>query len=292
MKQIKQQPLVELGLTNLEALIYTFLLENSPATGYGIAKGIGKPDANTYKALVSLQSKGVIIIEDSQTRLCRAIPLEELLNNYQKHYNEVINRAKNQLEKLKPSPADNRTYQLLSAEQVISKYRNMFSQSERVIMLEFFPYAIKELYQDIIAAAKRGVRITAKVCEQCNLPGVKVIVDPRGDYIRKRWPGQWANGVFDGEEYLLAFLSKDGSQVIQAVWSRNQYLSWIYYQGFVYELMLSDLEKGINDNQEINTLKEIIKKYKKLLNLKETGYKDASTFFIKVNKDRKNNKEE
>ena len=45
----------EIGLSELEATIYIWLLENKRSTGYKIAMQIGKPVANTYKALKSLQ---------------------------------------------------------------------------------------------------------------------------------------------------------------------------------------------------------------------------------------------
>jgi len=47
--------LVPFGFTNLESEIYVFLLGESPATGYRIAQAIGKPAANTYKAIESLR---------------------------------------------------------------------------------------------------------------------------------------------------------------------------------------------------------------------------------------------
>jgi hypothetical protein len=40
--------LMALGFTELEARIYTFLLQESPATGYRIAQAIQKPVANTW----------------------------------------------------------------------------------------------------------------------------------------------------------------------------------------------------------------------------------------------------
>jgi len=273
------QSLVELGLTSLEAEIYTFLLENSPATGYGIAKGIGKPAANTYKALESLHNKGAIIIEDSQTRLCRAVAVEELLDSFERRFDRLKDRAQAELKKLKSSPHDKRVYQIQTTDLVVSRYRKMLSDCKRVVMLDFFPFPLKELRNDIMAAAKRGVSITVKAYEPCDMAGVDIVVDPCAEAMLKKWPGQWANGIFDGEQYLLAFLSKNGRQVRQAVWSNNQYLGWIYFQGFVHELLVSELEAGLDNNLNVSKLKRIRNKYRKYLNLEATGFKDATTFF-------------
>jgi hypothetical protein len=60
-----------LGFTELEAAVYTFLVESSPATAYRVAQGIGRPVANTYKAVESLQQKGAVLVDETGTRLCR-----------------------------------------------------------------------------------------------------------------------------------------------------------------------------------------------------------------------------
>jgi len=273
------QPLVQLGFTHLEAEIYAFLVENSPATGYGIAKGISKPTANTYKALESLSHKGAVVIDDDQTRFFRAVAVEELLDGFERQFDSVRNRALEELKKLKSSPRDERVYQLHTTHLVFSRYRKMLSECERVVMLDLFPVALRELRQDILAAAKRRVKITVKVYEPCQLKGVKVVMEENREAILKKWPGQWANGFFDGEQYLLAFLSKDGRQVRQAIWSNNQYLAWTYYQGFIHELMVSELVAGLKANLEIPELKRITRKYRKYLKLEATGYKDAASFF-------------
>ena len=72
--------LSELGFTNLEAEIYAFLLQESPVTGYRIAQAIGKPAANTYKAIQTLELKGAVIVDEGSSRMCRAVSADELLN--------------------------------------------------------------------------------------------------------------------------------------------------------------------------------------------------------------------
>src|SRR5262244_1295461 len=78
--------LTRLGFTALEAEVYTWLLGEPGATGYRIAQGIGKPVANTYKALESLQKKGAILVEEDESRLCRAVPPEELLTQLERGF--------------------------------------------------------------------------------------------------------------------------------------------------------------------------------------------------------------
>ncbi len=79
MNQDHLQPLVALGLTETEALVYGYLIQNSPATGYRVSHAIGKQPANTYKAIASLQAKGAVMAEEGGTKMCRAVPAEEFL---------------------------------------------------------------------------------------------------------------------------------------------------------------------------------------------------------------------
>ena len=77
----------ELGLSELEANIYIWLLENKRSTGYKISGQIGKPVANTYKALKSLQNKGAVISDDSKgTTYFDTIPIEEFLNKLENEF--------------------------------------------------------------------------------------------------------------------------------------------------------------------------------------------------------------
>ena len=55
--------LTSLGSTMLEAEIYVYLVQHSPASGYKIAKAIGRSFPSTYKAVVSLQAKGAVLVD-------------------------------------------------------------------------------------------------------------------------------------------------------------------------------------------------------------------------------------
>lgn len=279
MSDIDLQPLIALGLTHSEAEIYAFLLENSPATGYRIAKGIDKQPANTYRALDSLHSKGAVIIDDSRTRLCRAVPVEELLSNFERRFVDVKNRAERELSKLKPSPRDYRVYQLKTTELVLSRFRGMLSNCQRVAVLDFFPWAVEMLRDDIIAAVKRGVRVTIKVYQPCELPGATVVLEPSGTVLVETWPAEWLNGIVDGREYLLALLDKNGEGVRQAVWSDSHFLGIVYYEGFICELMATELIAADYQNCDADKLRDIISKWRKFLGLSSAGYGDLMSYF-------------
>ncbi|MFH1700228.1 MAG: helix-turn-helix domain-containing protein [Candidatus Zixiibacteriota bacterium] len=291
MQNINLKPLIGLGFNNLEAQIYTYLLQNSPATGYRIAKGLAKPASNIYKAIETLHKKGAIIIDDDTTRLCRAIPVDELIDSLQRKFDNLKNQAKAELNRLKISQSDNRIYQLQSTDQVISRFQKMLSECQRVAIMDLFPFAVEILHKDIIAAIERGVRVIMKLYRPREIPGATIFLQCDGESVIERWPGQWANGIIDGEEYLLSFLTKDAKDVHQAVWSNNYCLSWIYYDGLANEFLVTALRNGFENNQSVDELKNKFNKYESMLKLDATGFKGATSFFLALSGETEKEKE-
>src|SRR5436190_9967806 len=110
------QSLTGLGFTELEAEVYVSLLRHSPATGYRVAQSIGRPVANTYKAIESLQYKGAVLVDEGSNRLCRAVPAEELLAQIERSFQHRRQEAAKALASLHAAPEDDRVYQLQSVE--------------------------------------------------------------------------------------------------------------------------------------------------------------------------------
>src|SRR5215207_7262357 len=95
-----------LGFSRLEGAIYSFLSGHSPATGYRVAQAIGKPVANTYKGLSALAARGVVVVEDGPSRLCRAVPSAELFGQLMKDLQAKCARAADALAKVERSGDD------------------------------------------------------------------------------------------------------------------------------------------------------------------------------------------
>ena len=73
--------LTDIGFSNLEATIYITLLKEPGVTGYRVAKILGKPVPNTYKALDSLKKKGAVIADETSKSLqFTPLPIEEYLD--------------------------------------------------------------------------------------------------------------------------------------------------------------------------------------------------------------------
>lgn len=245
MDPASEEALVAMGLSALEAQAYAWLLRHGAASAYGVAKGLGKPTANTYKAIDSLLHKGALLHEEGAGREVRAVPPEEFLGALERRFRARLARAAAGLERLAPPAADERVWRLGDADQVRERLRAMLAAARRVCVVDLFPPAVEALRAPLEEAARRGVVVAAKVYAPCELLGVRVVLEPRAAEVSARWPGQWSNAVVDGHEHLLAWLSADGRRVRQAVWSPSPFLSWIYHTGLVRELWTSAMERAL-----------------------------------------------
>jgi hypothetical protein len=213
--------LTGLGLTMLEAEIYVYLLQHSPASGYKIAKAIGRSFPSTYKAVVSLQAKGAVLVDDGRSRLSRAVPVGELMDQLETRFHQQRSAAVTALDRLPKSPADTRIYQLTSIDQVYERGRRLLAECEERALLELFPEPLARLRESIEQTAARGVDLTARVYERTTLRHVRLIHSPFGEQDLRMFKTQWLALLIDGRQFLLAHLLRGGAGVMSATSSAN-----------------------------------------------------------------------
>ncbi len=252
----------DIGLTQLEAEIYVFLIQHSPATGYKISKGIGRSKTNTYKALASLQAKGAILVDDGDARLCRAVPPDELLEQMAHRFQEQRAQVAEAVRELGCSPDDSRVYALQTVDQVYSRCRQMLRGSREVGFLDLFPEPLRQLEDEIRAAVRRGVRLAVQVYEPADVSGVDVILNRSSADLLRRWAVQWLSLFIDGEQHLIAMLASDGDRVYQARWSASPILSWAYFSYADSDFLLSTLAPLLEEDASPDRLRAIYRRWK------------------------------
>ncbi len=255
------EPISALGFTELEAAAYAYLVQHSPATGYRIAHGIGKPIANTYKAIESLARKGAVVIEQTGNRMCRAVPPEEVLDRAEHSFRKRRDAASRALSGLPLADQDAGVYGLTSRDQVFDRACRMLAQARGVALLDLFPGPVAELERDIRTAAVRGVSIGVQVYRAVELAGVETVVKASGATVLRNWPGQWLNCVVDGAQLLMAFLSEDGQTVHQAIWSQSPFLCWAYQSALAGQLLSSRLQEAIVGQWSTRKIEDTIARF-------------------------------
>lgn len=274
--------LVALGFTELEAAVYLYLVENAPATGYRVSHDIGKPVANTYKAIESLHQKGGVMVDESgENRQVRAVPPHELLDQFSNAFRKRHEAANRALEGLEPQEQDMGVYTLTNTDQVVARARTMLEDADDVVLCDLFPRAVVKLRDDLEAAAQRGVMVAARVYEPTELEGAELVTSTRAAEVRGRWPGQWLNMVVDGAQILLSFLSEDASKVHQAVWSGSPFLSWVYHVSFSWEITGTRVEDALERaSVTLEEIRELIMDFERIRTPGARGYR-AVTSLVK-----------
>ena len=230
-------PLQALGFTETEALVYGYLVENSPATGYRISHAIGKQPANTYKALRSLEDKGAIIVEAGKTNLCQAVPPDELLDSLEKQFHQHRLEAKRELEVL-PSPSVYAgIFHLTSVEQVIQRATTMIGDATSIVLCDLSPGPCELMTSVLREAAKSGVLVACHVYADEEIEGVHTLNMTDSDLESIDWPGQQISVVVDSREHLLGLLAMDMEEVREAVWSSSNFLSCMQHNHLAADLL-------------------------------------------------------
>ena len=230
--------LVGIGFTALEAEVYGALARGGASTGYRVARMIGKPAANTYKAIESLHAKGAVLVDDSKARVVRAVPPRELVRLVGRDLDTRKKRVSDALADLPVPDADRRIYELGTRAQVFERARTMLASARRIALLDLGPGPLAELRDDLVKAARRGVTVALRTDAAAELPGVEVVViPPRGTAAAEPWPGEWLTIVVDGTEHALAVFGADG-ELHQGVWSNSAFLAWVFHSGLAAEITL------------------------------------------------------
>jgi len=253
--------LISLGLTDLESRIYIFLLKENPATGYGIARAVARPVANVYKAVMSLEQKGAVIVEEDRKRLCRPVPIAEFLRQVERRFGESQKRVMEELAKLESISEDEGVYRIRSVEQVFERSRSMLARATRAITIDAFPGILNDLLPDIRRKARSGIEIIVKAYQPVSVPHVKVVVDSRGGGVVNDYPGHWLKLIVDARESLLAFISADAAHVHQAVWSRSSFLALLLHHGILSEVMLDEIKSAAKDADSVEPIRRILAGY-------------------------------
>jgi sugar-specific transcriptional regulator TrmB len=241
MKNAKLYSLLSgVGFSGSEAEVYLALLGEPGASGYRVAQLVGKPAANTYKALDSLRVKGAVVADDSTgTKTYVALSVREYLDGMRRDLETRQEELEGELRGLTTTPLKGGIFQLVNPSQVYERARGMLAAAQTVVLVDAFPAPIERVKEDICRAAKRGVHVLVKAYAPVDLAGCDVIAPKQDSQVLKLWNGDWLNLAVDCHEFIQSFLKRDSGGVWEAVWSRNPYMAALTYNGIAHELVLT-----------------------------------------------------
>jgi len=234
--------LVEAGFNQLEASVYVALMKESGATGYRVSQAVGKPVANTYKALDSLVQKGAAVVDGSgRGRVYMAVPVGEYLERVKQDIEAKRVVLEKEMADMGGARVEQGLYKLASSEQVYARARKMLSEAQSVALLDVWPAPLENLRPDLEKAAKRGVKVFIKAYAPVEVAGCEVLAPPKETAHMKVWRGDWLILIIDCHEFMLSLLEKTGSGVMESLWSSNDYLALLIYNWILQEFTLTKL---------------------------------------------------
>jgi len=257
----------DLGLSELESAIYIWLLEHKRSTGYKIAGQISKPVANTYKALKSLQNKGAVVSDDSSgTTYFDTIPVEEFLNKLENEFSRKREKIIHEVEKLDTRQDNTGIYEIKSMELVFEKVNSMIKSAKSQILIDGFPAPMKHVKPHLSKTQLAKSCIYVKNYSGENIENVHQIKASIPDFLYSELNGQWLIVLKDTVESLIAFFSKDGSELIHSIWTQDPFLSFILFNGSAYEFNFTEVCEQVysDDSNKIENMKKIIERYKNM----------------------------
>jgi hypothetical protein len=226
-----------------------------------VAKGIGKPTANTYKALASLHEKGAVAAGHGKGRLLyRAVPPEELLAALEWRFVDCRRRAARTLATLAPHPeGDGGVYVLRSTEQVIQRLREMLSRARHVVLLDL-PGATAPWIADVVTSpAARGASVIARSDATVDTTGHRVPA-------RDGEPSRLAIAI-DASEFLMAAIATGPAgtpRAVNAMWTSSPRIAHGFYSVMVSEFFYASIENGLSDGMSVDELEDTFARFQAL----------------------------
>jgi len=250
--------LEELGLTQLEALTYVALLRDGPGTAYSIAKAIQKPASNAYRIIEGLISKQLVVTEEGSKKRFRALPWEQMLDRLGRRFRENQEVVARELSSLQASGDDDRVYRLNSTGQVFERCLDVLENASELVMIDAFPDMLCMLIPDIEAALTRGIEVRIKTYKPIEISGASVSIDYRGEEVLEQWKIQWLVVIADGNEYVQACFEPDGKALIQAIWTRSAFLSWVAHGGLSAEMTVDQVQLALQAGGGLEDIQSVI----------------------------------
>ena len=254
----------EMGLSDLEAKVYIWLLENKRSTGYKIAVQIGKPVANTYKALRSLEKKGAVVCDESSHKTYfDTIPVEEFLNKIEKEFIKQRKKIINEVKKLDVQQEPIGIYELQSEELVYEKAIGMIKTAENTLLIDCFPTPMKIIKEHFTEKRSKEISIYVKNYSGEDIDNVNQIKAVNTELPYTDLEGQWLIVLKDTTESLVAYFNKDGTELNHCVWIKDPFISFILFNGSAHEFNFTEVYEKVynNEDNKIEKIKSVIERY-------------------------------
>jgi sugar-specific transcriptional regulator TrmB len=212
--------LTDLGLTRPEADAYLQLLTLAPAgpaTGYQVAKQLGKDPTSVYRALEALRQRGAVETVAGRGRMYRPVSPDELVRLLKRDFWSRSVRAREQLAAVAGTKDDAEIYRLATRDQALERFGQFLDDCAEIALLDVGSSLLVHFEPRIEASKSRGVVVKSLT----KAPNSAVVL----------------RGVFDQTKQITAIFSEPpGHSLRVGFWSANAILGAQAHEGLAREI--------------------------------------------------------
>jgi Cd2+/Zn2+-exporting ATPase len=217
MRELPLAKLIQLGFSEYEAKAYLALLQDSPASGYQIAKKSGVPRSMVYEVIGKLNARGALLTYrvDGSVKYAPTPP-DEFLDNLHREHEALITSLQADLNTVATASDPDYVWNLEGNENILTKAEEMIHQSSDRIYLAITPSMFPTLQENLESAAARGVSVVIYTTTQLDIACCRVIVAHVSEETLEQAHG------------LALILVVDGAEVLIGEWltGNNAHASW------------------------------------------------------------------
>jgi sugar-specific transcriptional regulator TrmB len=209
-----------LGITEWESRAYFALLEDSPSSGYGVAKRSGVPRAKVYEVLAALERKGAVHVAHGEPRLYGPVPPKDLIARARERVLHSLDVAESVMNEYTTQPHGNSViWDIQGREEILARARELVRGAKHRILLEIWAPDAGELRAELKAAVGRGVEVTAVAYGEPDYPFARVYPHPSTDEVTRGLGGRWLVLSIDNREVIAGIVS--GAELSRAAWTTH-----------------------------------------------------------------------
>lgn len=215
------QLLAHLGFTEYEAKAYLALLQQSPLSGYAVARASGVPRSKVYEVLAGLAARGDVLVSHGEPVQYAPKPPGELIASRRQSAERQFADAEEGLERFwnHQTPKE-LMWDIRGREEIFFRLREVMGRAREQLLLQIWEEDVPEVRDALQAAAERGVVVSVVAYGAPDLPFARVYShEPGVAEITQLYGGRWVLVSIDWQEIVggIVSLGKDS----RAAWSAH-----------------------------------------------------------------------
>lgn len=233
--------LTNLGFTTYEAKTYVALLQQSPLTGYAVARVSGVPRSKIYEVLGKLVERGDVLVSYGEPVQYTPKPPEELIESRRHLIEQQLAAAEKGLEDFlgNKTPTD-LIWDIRGRDEILSRLREVIGRAKNQILLQIWEEDAREIREALFLAAQQGVTITVVAYGHPDFPFARVYShEPGSEEITHEYGGRWIVLSIDGREIVAGIISLEKES--RAAWSSHAGIAMPITEQIKHDLYIAEM---------------------------------------------------